>query len=70
MDQDASNQVTIFPAEGSPGLNPQSIYWTPDFQNGAFIAIIYEGNLWLVDVQTQEGFQITGNGLISRIHWR
>ena len=66
MDQDGSNQVTIFPAEGSPGLNPQSIYWTPDFQYGAFVAIIYEGNLWLVDVQTQEQYQITGNGLISR----
>ncbi len=70
IDRDGSNQSIIFPAEGSPGLNPQSIYWTPDFQNGAFIAIIYEGNLWLVDAQTREKFQITGNGLISRLNWR
>lgn len=70
MDQDGSNKETIFPGEGSPGVNPQMIYWTPDFQFGAFVAIIYEGNLWLVDTQTKEQYQITGNGLISRLHWR
>jgi hypothetical protein len=70
MDQDGSNKESIFPGEGSPGINPQVIYWTPDFQFGAFVAMIYEGNLWLVDAQTKEQFQITGNGLISRLHWR
>lgn len=70
MDQDGSNKEGIFPGEGSPGLNPQMIYWTPDFQFGAFVAIIYEGNLWLVDAQTKEQYQITGNGLISRLGWR
>lgn len=70
MDQDGSNQTVLFPEEGYTGLNPQSIYWTPDFQFGAQIAILYEGNLWLVDALTQERIQVTGNGLISRIHWR
>ncbi len=70
IDKDGSNQTVIFPDEGTPGLNPQSIYWTPDFQNGALIAIIYEGNLWIVDSQSKEKFQITGNGLISRLTWR
>lgn len=70
MDQDGSNKETIFPGEGSPGINPQTIYWTPDFQFGSFLAIIYEGNVWMVDVQTKEQFQITGSGLITRLNWR
>lgn len=70
MEQDGSNKTTLFPEEGSPGLTAQSLYWAPDFQNGAQIAVIYDGNLWLVNAQTKEKYQVTGDGLVSRISWR
>lgn len=70
MDQDGSNKNILLPEEGSPGLNPQTVVWSPDFQNGAFVAAIYEGNLWLINSTTKEKFQVTGDGLVSRASWR
>lgn len=70
VDQDGSNRSILFPDEGFPAVNPQSLFWTPDFQTGAYLAFLYEGNLWLVNVKTKEKFQITGDGLITNIHWR
>lgn len=70
MEQDGSNKVTLLPDEGSPGLTAQSIYWSPDFQNGQMLSVLYDGNLWLVNAGTKEKFQVTGDGLITRISWR
>lgn len=70
MDQDGSNKVTLLPDEGSTGLNAQTIYWSPDFQNGSYIAIINDGNLWLVDATTAQKYQVTGDSLVTRISWR
>ena len=70
MDQDGSNKKILLPEEGSPGLNPQSVVWSPDFQNGAFVSAIYEGNLWLIDVASNTRYQVTGDGLAVRISWR
>lgn len=69
-EQDGSNKSTLLPEEGSPGLSAQTIYWTPDFQNGAYIAVLYDGNLWLVDVISKLKFQVTGDSLVTRISWR
>ena len=70
IDQDGSNRNILFPFDGFPGVNPQPLFWTPDFQSGTYLALLYEGNLWLVDAKTKESFQITGDGLITNIHWR
>jgi hypothetical protein len=70
MEQDGSNKSTLLPEEGSPGLTAQNLYWAPDFQNGAHIAVIYDGNLWLVDALTREKFQVTGDSLVTRVSWR
>jgi len=73
MDRDGSNRRTIFPANDAPGIEPQTPAWAPDpidGQAGNFIAVIYQGNLWLVDSGNSQAFQVTGDGLVTRIDWK
>ncbi|NMB87154.1 MAG: DUF348 domain-containing protein [Chloroflexi bacterium] len=73
MDRDGSNRRTVFPPEGSQGLEPQNIIWSPDGQannTGVWVAFIYQGNLWILDPQTGESKQITGDGSIGKIDWK
>ena len=73
MDRDGSNRRSIFPAKDAPGLQPQSPVWAPDQiegQNGNFIAVVYQGNLWLVDSGNSQAYQVTGDGLVTRIDWK
>jgi len=73
MDRDGSNRRTIFPANDAPGLEPQTPVWAPDAiqgQSGDFIAVIYQGNLWLVDSGNNQAYQVTGDGLVTRIDWK
>ncbi len=72
MDRDGSNGVSLFPPEDRQGLDPQRVVWSPEkFSNGnSWIAVNYQGNLWLVDSVSGEAQQITGDGLISRIDWK
>ncbi len=73
MDRDGSNQRLLFPPAGEPGLDPQQVVWSPKplEDTGAFaIAVLYRGNLWLVDADSGLARQITGDGLTSRISWR
>jgi hypothetical protein len=67
MDRDGSNLHVFFPSEGQPGVEPGSLpAWSPD---GRLIAIIYQGNLWLVDPDSGESQQLTGDGLTQRVEW-
>lgn len=73
MDRDGSNRRTIFPANDAPGLQPQVPVWAPgqiEGQSGDFIALVYQGNLWLVDSGNGQPFQVTGDGLVTRIDWK
>ena len=73
MDRDGSNRRTIFPASDAPGIEPQTLVWAPDpieGQSEDFIAVIYQGNLWLVDSGNSQAFQVTGDGLVTRIDWK
>jgi len=73
MDRDGSNRRTIFPANDAPGIEPQTPAWAPDpidGQSGDFIAVVYQGNLWLVDSGNSQAFQVTGDGLVTRIDWK
>jgi hypothetical protein len=72
MDRDGANRQVIFPSEGSPGLDPQQIIWAPFAltDSGGLVAVIYQGNIWLIDVITGETHQITGDGLASRLDWK
>jgi resuscitation-promoting factor RpfB len=73
MDRDGSNRKILYPAEDKPGLEPQQVAWSPAVlpDRGSYsIAVLNQGNLWLVDSSTGEATQVTGDGLISRVSWR
>jgi hypothetical protein len=73
MDRDGSNQRAIFPPSDAPGLEPQAPVWAPqplEGQAGDFLGLIYQGNLWLVDSGSGQAFQVTGDGLISKLDWK
>lgn len=72
-DRDGSNQRQLFPAAGEPGIrksnsgfSAQAITWSPD---ASTIALIYQGNLWLVEIESGAGDQITFDGGASRPVW-
>lgn len=66
-DRDGSNARVIFPAQGQQALNSNaSITWSPD---GTQIAFIYQGNLWLVDVESGAAHQLTLDGNASQPIW-
>jgi hypothetical protein len=72
-DRDGSNTRVIFPPEGEPGIKAQeSIFqnqefaWSPD---GGQIAFIYQGNLWIVDVESTVAHQLTLDGGASNPVW-
>jgi resuscitation-promoting factor RpfB len=73
MDRDGSNQRTLFPEEGAGGVEPQEIVWSPEVSTESgnlLIGVIYQNNLWLVDNESGESWQITGDGLTSRLDWK
>lgn len=65
-DRDGSNARVIFPASGQPGLTAQDVVWSP---SGRQIALIYQGNLWIVDVKSGRAQQITIDGGASSPQW-
>jgi Tol biopolymer transport system component len=72
MDRDGSNRKSIFPVEGTGGLDPQEVIWSPEVLPGTdhlAVGVVYENNLWLVDSETGEAWQITGDGLTNRADW-
>src|SRR5215216_5662413 len=73
MDRDGSNRRAVFPANDAPGLEPQTPIWAPEAlegQSGDFLAVVYQGNLWLVDSGNNQAYQVTGDGLVTRIDWK
>jgi hypothetical protein len=73
MDRDGSNKRVLFPFEGAEGLEPQEVVWSPGGLNNSdslSIALTYQNNLWIVDSVSGETWQITGDGLTSKIDWK
>ena len=75
MDRVGSDRKELFPAEDGPGLEPKQNWgaWSPTLMpesSNFAIALLYQGNLWLVDTVSGEALQITGDGLTTRIIWR
>jgi len=74
MDRDGSNHQTIFPPQDYQGLSVEKsqMIWSPvPFNNGSlWMAVNYQGNLWLVDSDSGLAQQVTGDGLINRLDWR
>ena len=72
-DRDGSNRRRVFPAPGETGIRKQyfghsssDLAWSPDSRH---IAVSYQGDIWLVDSQTSEAFQLTFDGGSSHPVW-
>jgi len=74
MDRDGSNRRELFPPAGSTGIEPRphGIAWSPKMNaDGSFlIALLYQGNLWLVNFDTGQTYQVTGDSLLNNIDWK
>jgi hypothetical protein len=73
IDRDGSNPKSLFPEEGAVGLDPQHVVWSPvslETSGDYTIALIYNGDIWMIDARTGAAQQITGDGLTNRIDWR
>ncbi len=75
MDRDGSNKKELFPSSDLPGIDPQPNWgvWSPDVlgrDGGYSLAVIYDGNIWLVDSQSGDARPVTGDGKIRRLDWR
>jgi hypothetical protein len=68
MDRDGSNLRYVFPPSGDPGLEPSlpGPVWSP---GGDRIAVIHRGNLWIVDVKTETGQQLTADSQTQIMDW-
>ena len=74
MDRDGSDQKILFPAQDASGLEPQRFWgaWSPDVlpESSHFaLAVLHQGNLWIIDATNGDAQQITGDGLTNRILW-
>jgi resuscitation-promoting factor RpfB len=75
MDRDGSNRDELFPPPEAPGIEPQRDWavWAPlpiPGSQGYTLAVLYQGNIWLVDSATGQAWQITGDGRINNVDWR
>ena len=73
MDRDGSNRRVLFPDEGAPGLDPQQVVWSPGpvgEAGGYRIVLLYQGNIWMVNLTDGEAQQITGDGLAVSVDWK
>jgi hypothetical protein len=67
-DRDGSNSRLIFPPKDQPGISPRDavLTWSPDARQ---IALIYQGNLYVLDITTGLAEQLTQDGLSNAPQW-
>ncbi len=68
MDRDGSNAAPLFPPPDQPGLKKidATFFWSPD---SAQMAVIHNGNLWVVDIAAGLSQQLTGDGQTTSPTW-
>nr|MBN1228981.1 G5 domain-containing protein [Anaerolineae bacterium] len=69
VDADGSNGQIVYPYLDKPGLQPQTLCWSPDGNHVALIDPGPTGNLFIVDVITGLAQRITSDGLSSSPRW-
>jgi hypothetical protein len=67
MDRDGSNPRQLFPSAGEPGLEPHPPSWSPDAEQ---IAVLYRGDVWVVDVESGIGQPLTSDGQTVTFDWK
>lgn len=66
-DQDASNERLLFPlSEDIPISNVSEFSWSA---NGQQLLAVADGNLWLIEVDSGQAWQLTGDGGVSAVDW-
>ncbi|QPC81196.1 G5 domain-containing protein [Phototrophicus methaneseepsis] len=72
-DRDGSNARVLFPSENQAGIQPgrtgltsHDFVWSPD---GRMIAVIYLGDLWIIDVTSGAAYQLTFDGQSAYPVW-
>lgn len=78
IDRDGSNKRRLFPPEGLPGVEPQNLVWSPAALSkggpagfeGFALAVVYQGDLWLIEVGSANAHRISGEGILTRLDWR
>ena len=66
MDRDGSNLRVLFPPLGEQGLAPSEPAWSP---SGDRIAVLYRGDIWIVDVESGLGQPLTADGQAMSYDW-
>jgi Tol biopolymer transport system component len=69
MDRDGSNLRQLFPAPGESGLSQEDLsppVWSPD---GTQLAVVYRGDLWIVQADGQSARPVTGDGQAVAVDW-
>ncbi len=71
-DLDGSNQRVLYPSEKINGILPQRVVWEPSISdtNSPRMALIDQGNIYLIDTSTRISTQITGDGAVTKLDWK
>lgn len=68
-DRDGSNARVVFPGPDRSGVRPDpenGLVWSP---TGRQIALVYQNNIWIIDIETGLAHPITSDGQASRPRW-
>lgn len=70
IDRDGSNRRLIFPPPEQPGLRGDDLQnppvWSP---GGQRLAVVYQGDLWLIEVESGQSQRVTGDGSTAAVDW-
>jgi hypothetical protein len=69
IDRDGSEPLLLYPPENQIGIEPQTPVWAP-MKNLGLMAILNNGNIWIINTNDGNAQQVTGDGLTSRIDWK
>jgi len=67
MDRDGSDRRPLFPPEEEIGLEYPEMAWGP---GGDRLIIVYQGNLYLIDIADGEVHQLTDEGGVTAVRWQ
>lgn len=67
-----NQSIASFPPQGSPGLEAQTLHWSPlpvSDSESHYLAFIYLGNIWIINGANGQPSQLTSDGLVTRLDW-